>query len=67
MKHQLEDIAPRFVEMAHASGRQVHAWTIDDRAEMEYLLDLGVDGLISDRTDILREVLVERGEWEAAS
>jgi glycerophosphoryl diester phosphodiesterase len=54
----------RFVERAHAGGRQVHAWTIDDRAEMEYLLDLGVDGIITDRTDVLRDVLVERGQWE---
>lgn len=49
---------------AHAGGRHVHAWTIDDRAEMERLLDLGVDGIITDRTDVLRDVLRSRGLWE---
>ena len=53
----------RFVELAHASGRHVHVWTVDERAEMEHLLDLGVDGLITDRTDVCKEVLVERGAW----
>ena len=56
----------RFVERAHASGRQVHVWTIDDREEIELMLDLGVDGIFTDRTDVLREVLVERGLWEGA-
>ena len=54
----------RVLELAHASGRHVHAWTIDDRAEMERLIDLGVDGIITDRTDVLRDVLRSRGLWE---
>jgi glycerophosphoryl diester phosphodiesterase len=55
------------VRRAHATGKHVHVWTIDDAREMNELLDRGVDGLMTDRTDILRAVLAERGQWRKES
>lgn len=57
---------PVMVRAAHRSGLPVHIWTIDDDAEMERLLDIGVDGIMSDRLEILRDVLRARGAWHAA-
>jgi glycerophosphoryl diester phosphodiesterase len=56
-------VTAQLVETAHRYGKQVHVWTIDDADEMRHLLDLGVDGLVSDRIDVLKDVLVERGVW----
>ncbi|WP_158018881.1 glycerophosphodiester phosphodiesterase family protein [Mycobacterium basiliense] len=56
-------ITPTLVQTLHAADRQVHAWTIDDPATMHALLDINVDGIITDRADILRDVLAARGEW----
>lgn len=54
------------IRRAHDAGKHVHVWTVDEPAQMRELLDLGVDGLITDRTDLLREVLIERGQWMGA-
>ena len=53
----------RFVDTAHRRGLPMHIWTIDERAQMERLLDLGVDGIMTDRPAVLKEVLVARGQW----
>ncbi len=58
---------PALLRRAHAAGKHVHVWTIDDPEEMRELLDRGVDGLMTDRTDILKDVLVARGQWEGSS
>jgi len=53
----------RFVAEAHRRGLQVHVWTVDDPADMENLFELGVDGIMTDRADVLRDVLRVRGAW----
>jgi len=55
-----------FNARAHELGLVVHVWTIDRAAEMDRLLDLGVDGIMTDRPEVLREVLTRRGAWPAA-
>ena len=54
-----------FVAAAHASGQAVHVWTVNDTEAMERLVDLGVDGIISDVPTTLAGVLASRGvAWE---
>ena len=63
---RLRVVTPGLVRRAHAAGKHVHVWTVDDPDEMRELLDRGVDGLFTDRTDILRSVLTERHAWRGS-
>lgn len=53
----------RLVAAAHAAGLQVHVWTVNRVDDMETLLDIGVDGIITDRPDLLKKNLMNRDEW----
>ena len=55
----------RFIRYAQRLGLQVHVWTIDEPTEMHDLLDLGVDGIMTDHVDVLRDVYRSRGHWAA--
>jgi glycerophosphoryl diester phosphodiesterase len=51
----------KYIDAIHRSGAQVHAWTVNEAADMHRMLDLGVDGIVSDRPDVLNDVLRARG------
>lgn len=50
-------LTPRFIEDAHSRGMDVHVWTVNEAEDMQRMIDLGVDGIITDRPDILLELL----------
>jgi glycerophosphoryl diester phosphodiesterase len=58
---EIEVITPSFIEAAHRADVAVHVWTINDEDEMVRLLEMGVDGLVSDRPTPLAALLKERG------
>lgn len=64
---RLRVVTPRLIANAHSVGVEVHVWTVDDPAQVRELAALGVDGIFTDRTDLLREVLLELGLWEHAA
>ncbi len=57
---RMATMTPRTIAAFHAADVEVHAWTINDEPTMERLLDLGVDGLVSDRSDLAIGVLARR-------
>ncbi len=63
---RLRIATPRVVAAAHRQGIALHVWTINTRTAMEELLELGVDGIMTDETALLKDVLVGRGRWPSA-
>ena len=57
-------VRPWLVRRAHAAGVHIHVWTVDRARHMEVMIDAGVDGIFTDRTDVLKDVLSARGQWE---
>jgi glycerophosphoryl diester phosphodiesterase len=56
-------VTPKFVRNAHRFGIAVHVWTIDEPEEMRQLLEMGVDGIMTDKPSVLKQVLVDMGKW----
>lgn len=52
-----------FFEMVYGFGLLVYVWMVNDWVEMIWLLDFGVDGVMTDWVDVLCDVFVEWGEW----
>ena len=61
----VEIVTKRFVEKCHSLRLHVHVWTIDDALTMNGLLDLDVDGIMTDQPSVLKEVLLSRDQWLA--
>lgn len=59
----MDAASPRILGKAQEFGLPVHFWTIDDPAEINRLLDLGADGIMTDKPSVLAEVMRDRGLW----
>lgn len=53
----------RFIDAMHRRGRQIHVWTINSRQQMNELLDMGIDGIMTDQPATLKQLLIDRGQW----
>ncbi len=56
-QRRLRVVTPRLIAAAHDAGVEVHVWTVNDPADMDRLIAMGVDGIVTDRADVARDVL----------
>lgn len=61
------ELTADLVDDAHRRGMQVHVWTINEADEMRRLLDLGVDAVMTDEVELLKDVLISRKQWRVGS
>ena len=59
----MDIVTPKNIERIHRAGKKIHVWTVDEPTTMHRLIDWGVDGILTDRPDLLKEVLRARGMW----
>lgn len=55
-QNRIRLVTPRFLDAVHNAGVEVHVWTVNDDADMRRLIDMGVDGIVTDRADRAREI-----------
>lgn len=58
---EYKEVTPELIAEAHALGLKLIPWTVNNAEDMEKLIDMGVDGIITDKPWVLREVLTQRG------
>jgi len=58
--HSVLRLDRKYIDAIHASGSHIHVWTVNDPVAMHQMLDLGVDGIVTDRPDLLNEVIAQR-------
>ena len=56
-------VSKKFINFVHEKNMKIHVWTVDSADKMQDLIDLGVDGIMTDRPSILREILIKNNLW----
>jgi len=54
----------KLIKFIHDQDKKIHVWTVDDQDEMQRLIDLGVDGIMTDRPSLLKEILIKNNLWD---
>ena len=53
----------KFVNLVHEQNKKIHVWTVDTQDQMQLLIDLGVDGIMTDRPSLLKDTLIKNNLW----
>jgi glycerophosphoryl diester phosphodiesterase len=53
----------RFVNLVHEQNKKIHVWTVDSQDQMQSLINLGVDGIMTDRPSLLKDTLIKNNLW----